>query len=404
MQEARLEFSKYWEPSRLIEKVSLREASGRILAEDVKSKIDLPPFDRSIYDGYAVKAEDTFGAEEDDPVTLQLKGKILAGQKPDIGIDSNECVEISTGAPMPDSADAVVMVEDTSIDDGKVKVRSAVSLKENVSEKGSELQKGDNVATAGTELSPQVYGSLLACGIEYVKVYRKPQVGIISIGEELVDVGSELELGEIYDVNGPTLTKAVEDCGCLSFYQGILHDDIEEMEKEIENSLADFDVVITSGGTSAGSSDFLPEVLENLGDPGIIVHGLAQKPGKPTVMAIVKNKPIFGLPGYPVSALMVFYQVVAPYLREMSGKPALERKMVEARLPRKITSEAGRKELVPVSLSEEDGNKIATSLRRGSGAITSLSKSDGYFVVPLNIEIIDSDEIVDVELFGWVLL
>ncbi|MFW5913394.1 MAG: gephyrin-like molybdotransferase Glp [Candidatus Hadarchaeota archaeon] len=395
--------SSHWEPETKAESISLLEAGGRILAEDVKSSVDLPPFDRSVYDGYAVRGKDTFGAEEENPVKLRLKGRVLAGQRPEVKVGSEECVEISTGAPMPEGADAVVMVEDTSLDDsGNIMVRRSVSPGENVSPKGSEIDENSNVARRGTRLTPQTYGSLLACGIDRVSVYKRPEVAVISIGEELVNVNSSLDIGQIYDVNGPTLSQAVIECGCQPSYQGILRDETKTMEEGIKKALDNYDAVLTSGGTSAGASDLLPEVIDGLGDPGIVVHGLAQKPGKPFLMAVVGDKPVFGLPGYPVSALMVFYKVVAPYLREMSGEPDPSSRILKAEISRKIVSEPGRAELVPVRVANEGGKEVAVPVREGSGAITSLSRADGFFEIPLEGEIVEAGELVEVELFGGI--
>lgn len=401
LEEARSEFSKYWEPSPREETISLLSSRGRILAEEVRTNLDLPPFDRAIYDGFAVRAEDTFGAEEDDPVELRCVGEILAGQPPELEIGENQCVEISTGAPIPRGANAVVMVEDTtSLNDG-VEVRSPVSPGENIADKGLEMKSGDIIVGAGERITPQIYASLLACGVTEVSVFTKPKVGVISSGEELVDIHSELEMGQIYDVNGPAISSAVEDCGADSTYLGIMRDDYAAIEEKIRDGLKEFDVLITSGGTSAGSGDLIPSVIDGLEGEGVVVHGLAQKPGKPTFLALVEDKPIFGLPGYPVSAFMIFDQLVAPYLRAMASEPEPERREVEARLTKKILSARGRRELVPARIRWGE-EALAEPLREGSGAITSLAQADGYFIVPLGQEIVDEDEKVVVRLFGGV--
>ncbi|KXA91664.1 hypothetical protein AKJ65_08275 [candidate division MSBL1 archaeon SCGC-AAA259E19] len=400
LEEARVEFFKNWKPVLRAEKIPTKKAEGRILGEDVKSDIDLPPFDRSVYDGFAVHARDTFDAREDSPVKLRSVGKVLTGQKPDVEVGSGECVEISTGAPVPEDTDSVVMMEDTSSSGEVVEVRRAVSPGENIERKGSELRRGDEIAGEGMKIDPRTYGSLLACGVTDVEVVTLPRVGVLSSGEELVDTDSELRMGEIYDVNGPTISQAAEKCGVKSSYLGIISDDYSSIERRITEFLNEFDAIITSGGTSAGPSDLIPQVVDNLGEPGVVVHGLAQKPGKPTFLAVVDDKPIFGLPGYPVSAYMVFDQLVAPYLREMTARSMPDREEIKAKLTRKMPSARGRRELVPVSLREEDGENLAIPLRKGSGAVTSLSKADGYFEVPIRKELVKENEDVPVRLFG----
>lgn len=401
LEKARSEFAKKWKPTSDKERVSVLKAGGRVLAEDGISKLDLPSFDRSDYDGFAVRAKDTFGAEEDNPVLLKLVGKVLAGQVTGAEVEQGKCVEITTGAPIPEGADAVVMVEDVTFsENGDAEIRRAVSPGENVSKQGSEIKKGEKIAEAGEKISPQVHGALISAGIETVHVYAKPQVGIISTGNELVKVGTEIRPGEVYDLNGPAISDAVANCGGIPKYLGIVEDNPKEIRRKIRGALKDYDMIITSGGSSAGASDILPETIDELGDPGVIVHGLAQKPGKPTLMAVIQEKPIFGLPGYPVSALMEFDQIVAPYLRAMSGEPKPQRKELNAELEKKVLSAKGRRELVPIVLEKEGDDLLARPLRKGSGAITSLAKSDGYMVIPIEKEIVDERVMVTVKLFG----
>lgn len=399
LEEACDKFSKYWQPSQRTVDIPLREAEGRILSRNIESDLDLPPFDRSVYDGLAVHADETFNAKVDDPVKLRCVGKVLAGQKPDVEVREGECVRISTGAPIPESTDAVVMVENTSSSGDEIKIRRPVSPGENIKKKGSELEKGDIIAGEGRKITPQIYGALFACGVRKVQVVARPHVGVISSGEELVNINSELEMGEIYDVNGPTIMSAAKKCGAKPSYLGVIEDTYSDIKEKIEEALNKFDVLVTSGGTSAGSSDLIPDVINKLGDPGVIVHGLAQKPGKPTFIAILDDKPIFGLPGYPVSAYMVFDQLVAPYLREMTGQPAPQKEKIQARLTRKMLSARGRREFILVNLKGEDGEILAAPLRKGSGAITSLSQADGYFEVPLSKELMNEGEVVSVRSF-----
>lgn len=400
LEETKSEFSKYWEPSVKKETISIDDVAGRILAEDVKSKIDLPPFDRSVYDGFAVKAEDTFEAEEDDPEELFLKGAIHAGETPRIEVDEGTCVEIATGALLPEGANAVVMVEDTTEKGENIQIRRAVSPGENISEKGTEIREGEIIAEKGQKISPQIHGALSAVGIKEVGVVRKPNVAVISTGEELAEPNQGLQPGQIYDVNGRTICDAVNLCGGKASYLGIVNDDISKIKKLVNEALASFDIVITSGGSSAGSKDIVPEVIDSLGEPGVIVHGLAQKPGKPTVISVIDKKPVFGLPGYPVSALMVFDQLIAPYIREMAAVPEKDGKTIQAKLSRKVLSARGRRELSPVKVFEKDNELVAQPLLKGSGAITSLAEANGYIEISLGKEILEKNELVRVKLFG----
>lgn len=399
IQDARTKLEEYWQPRRRAELCPLDGAGGLVLAEEVNSKIDLPPFDRSDYDGFAVCAADTFGAEEDSPVELSRVGEIEAGQDPDLELDKGKCAEIATGAPIPYGADAVVMIEDTTLSDDMVEVRRAVSPGENVSERGSELEEGGKIASSGERISPQILGALNASGVDKVKVYSSPMVAIISTGRELVEAGKEIHPGQVYDVNGPAISQAVRISGAEPFYKGIVQDIPKEIGEQVKEASADYDVTIISGGSSKGPKDLVPATVDELGHPGLIVHGLAQKPGKPTFLAVIDGSPVFGLPGYPVSALMVFDQLVAPYLRFMSGLPERERKRVRARLSRRVLSARGRRELVPVTVEEKDV-LLARPLRTGSGAITSLAKADGYLAIPLGKEILEEGSEVWVNLFG----
>lgn len=400
LEQARSEFSEFWEPSPSKESVSVENAGGRILAENVKSKVDLPPFNRSSYDGFAVRAEDTVGAEEDDPVELNLKGEVYAGEKPDVSVEKGTCVGISTGAVIPEGANAVVMVEDTSKINGKIEIRSAVPPGKNVSEKGSEIEKGEVIAKSGRRISPQIHGALSAAGVRNIEVFKKPEVAIITSGEELVPHDQELEIGQIYDVNGLTIFDAVKASGGNPHDFGIVRDEISEIKERVKESLSRTDVVITSGGSSAGPKDILPMAIDELGEPGVIVHGLAQKPGKPTILSVLDGKPVFGLPGYPVSALMVYDQLVAPYIRELAGVPQPNRGTIRANLTRKVIPARGRRELLPVQIIQEKEGCFAKPLRQGSGKITSLADSDGYVDIPIGREILEKDEVIEVNLFG----
>ncbi len=400
LKEAQEEFSKHWNPTQKTEKIPLNKARGRILGQSVKSQIDLPPFDRSVYDGFAVRGEDTFGAEEDNPIILTKKGEIHAGEKPQLEIIEKTCAKIATGAVVPKGADAVVMIEDSNEKGEKVEIRRAVSPEENISKKGSEIKKGETIAKKWQKISPQIYGALYAAGVKKVKVIKKPKVAVISTGEEVVKPEKNLETGQLYDVNGPAVCDAVDLCGGESSYIGIVGDELSDVKNLVKEALSSHDIVITSGGSSAGSKDIVPEAINQLGEPGVIIHGIAQKPGKPTLIGVIEDKPVFGLPGYPVSALMVFDQLVAPYIRELAGVGGPYRKSIRAELSRKVLPAQGRRELLPVSVVEQEDGYVAKPLREGSGAITSLANADGYVDVSLDREILEEGEKVTINLFG----
>lgn len=400
LEDARRTLERYWRSRPNAVEVPLDEAGGRVLAEDVTSKVDVPPFDRSAVDGYAVRAADTFGADEKVPIELSCLGSIRAGDYPRLKVGEGQCIEIATGAPMPMGANAVLMVEHAVSQGNVVKIYRAVAPGENVSRQGSEVKRGMKVMLAGERLTPPAIGTLAAVGVKRVKVLKPPRVAVISSGAELAKPGSRLKAGQIYDVNGPAICEAVREHGCEPRYLGIVSDEASKVGVTIKRGLATCDVVIISGGSSAGRGDIVPMVVDGLGRPGLLVHGLAMRPGKPTFLAVVNGKPVFGLPGYPVSALMVFDQLVAPYLRQLAGAPHLRREAVRARLSMKILLARGRRELVPVKLTRKSSELLAEPLLEGSGAITALSMADGYVEVPLEREIVEEGEMVEVMLFG----
>jgi len=397
---ARAKLARYWRPKPRVMRAPLEHAYGKVLAGDAVSKIDVPPFDRSGVDGYAVRARDTFGADESSPVTLKLVGRIMAGEWPKLRVGKGQCVEIATGAPLPKGVDAVVMVEHAIPHERGAEIYRAVAPGENVAKRGSEVRRGELIARARAKLSPALVGTLAAVGVREVKFYSPPCVAIISTGDELSLSGTKLVRGKVFDINGPALAGAVKECGGLPFYLGIVPDDPARIKAAIERGLSLGDLVVISGGSSAGAGDVVPGAVGGVGKPGVIVHGLAAKPGKPTFLAVVRGKAIFGLPGYPVSALVMFDKLVAPYLRWLAGLPLLERERVRAKLGSKVLSTRGREELVPVKLVRVRGELVAEPLRKGSGAITSLSHADGYFEVPLEVELVERGEVVEVVLLG----
>ncbi len=401
-----------------VEKVNVNEALGRIASADIFSALNVPPFNRAIMDGYAVVASDTFYADENNPASLIINGSIFAGEFPSHAVDKGSCMGISTGAPLPKGANATVKVENTAeyteVVEGKklkkVKVYKPVAPGENIMLAGSDIKRGERIVRRGTTLTPRETGVLAACGLNEVLVRKHLTVAIISTGNELIAPGEDLEPAKIYDVNAQTLSDSVRECGCTPHFLGIVSDDIEEISGKLKQSLGSgADVIIVSGGTSAGVGDLLPKVIEELGE--IIVHGVDIKPGKPFIFGTIRGKPFFGLPGNPTSALVTFNLFGAPLRRTISGISARnheegerrKEKRIKAKAAQRIFSERGRNEYVLVNLvatkKPEEASFLAYPILTGSGAITTLSKADGYIFMEKGKEIIEEGEEVDVELF-----
>jgi molybdenum cofactor synthesis domain-containing protein len=382
------------------EEISLLEAYNRVLKENVVSALDIPPFNRSTVDGYAVQAADTFGAEEKQPVKLKLCGVVNVGEPPKISVGKGEAAEIVTGAPVPDGADAVVMVEDTDSEDTELRVYRAVTKGENVMKKGTDIKKGETVLKAGQVLGASEIGVLAALGLTKVKVFKVPVVAVLSTGAEVTEPGKELPAGKIYDINAYSLSTAVRESGGKPVYLGVVPDDKAELRNALERALTSADMVLTSGGVSVGPKDLTPQIVDSLGEPGVLVSGIAVKPGKPTTIALVRRKPIFSLPGHPTSALLMFHLLVRPVIQLMSGKPVTEVKTVKALAAARMFSAKGRRTFVMVKLKRDRSDRLlAEPVETGaSGAITTLAKADGFVEIPENQQFIDTDEEVYVAL------
>ncbi len=383
-----------------VEDVDLSQSLGRVLSEEVFSPIDCPPFDRSEVDGYAVSAADVSGAEEDRPAALKVVGFSEVGKRPERGIGRGECMRIATGAPLPRGADSVVMIEYTRELGGSVYVYRPVVHGENIAEAGSDYVLGDLFLRKGSRISSREVASLAAVGLEKVRVYARPTVGLFSSGNEIVSPGGRLMPGKVYDANGPALYSMIMECGGKPSYLGILPDIYEEMYDAIANALQSYDMVITSGSTSAGLGDMMYRVFDSIGRPGIVVHGLKIKPGKPTIAAVAEGKLLFGLPGFPVSAMMVFSVLVKPILNRMAGYRNVTDKSVTARIPFKVTVGKGRRTLLPVSVVNDGIENVAYPMLGGSGSVSSLNYSDGFIDIPERIEFLEEDEKVEIRLFS----
>jgi len=384
-----------------VERVPLSEAPGRTLAEDIVATMDVPPFNRSTVDGYAVKASDTFGAEEDQPITLRLCGQVVVGEYPRVIVEGGTAAEIFTGAPLPGGADAVVMIEHTNRRDDTIFVHRPVSRGENVMKAGSDIPKGQTVLHAGQRLSPKHIGVLAALGLTEVKVYGQPRVAVVSTGEEIVELGTPLPPGRIYDINAPTLSAAVLECSGKPINLGIVPDEKDQLKSALGRALNMADMVLTSGGVSVGPRDLLPLVLNELGEPGVLLSGVAIRPGKPLTFAVVNGKPVFSLPGHPASSLLTFHLFVRPILYRMAGKGEPVTPTLRAITVSKLFPARGRRTFVMVNLTrDESGGLLASPVPLGlSGAITTLTKADGFIQIPENQQFIDEGSEVTVHLF-----
>ena len=383
------------------EEAVLLEAYNRVLNEDVVSTLDIPPFNRSTVDGYAVKAEDTFGADENQPATLTVSGVVNIGEQSRLKVAKGEAVEIVTGAPIPEGADAAVMVEDTEREDSELHVFGAINVNENVMKKGSDIKKGAVVLKKGQVLGSSEIGVLAALGQTKVKVLKIPIVAVLSTGGEITEPGKELPAGKIYDINAYSISTAVIESGGKPVYFGVVPDDKAALAKALQTALASADMVITSGGVSVGPRDYTPQIVDSLGKPGIVVYGIAVKPGKPTTVGFVGDKPVFSLPGHPTSALLIFYLLARPLIQRLAGRPVGGMKVVRAFAGSRMFSAKGRRTFVMVKLEfDKECRLIAEPVESGaSGAITTLAKADGFVEIAENEQFVDANEEVLVVLF-----
>jgi len=373
------------------ETVAIEEANHRILAEDIIAKIDVPHFRKSAMDGFAVIAEDTFGASNTNPKSLKIIESVTAGVIPKKDMKSNECIEITTGAPLPRSATAVLMVEFTEKEGDSIRYYKTCAPGENVIKTGSDVKTGDVLFTKGTILNPRYLGAISTLGIMKLTVAKAPNIAYFSTGNEVLGMGEALQEGKIYDINSRTVADTLKEHGCNVQFLGVVKDSLPDIEKAIEASM-DSDLILLSGGSSLGGEDFMVEAVADLGK--VLVHGIASKPGKPVLIGTVKEKLILGLPGYPTSALSNTYSLVLPVVYWMMGSELI-RPVVKAKLSRKIASTIGRYEFLPVSLEDD----YAIPVMKGSSAITTMSNASGYIEIDENTEVVKKDAIVEVKLF-----
>jgi len=374
------------------ERVLLSDANGRVIAGTIVSGVDVPPFTRAGMDGYAVIATDTTGATRETPRQLRRVATVFSGDVPSVAIGPGHCVEIATGAPMPDGADAVVMVEDTYRDGDAVAVHAAVTPRQHVGRRGADISIGSEVLREGDLLNPSRIGALAALGVRDVDVYARPRVAILSTGNEIVEPGTPLAPGQIYDINRYTLSALVSDHGCVPVPRPAAGDTLDALVRAVDDCLGD-DVIVFSGGSSVGERDLILDVLQQKGT--LLFHGLAVKPGKPTGFGLIGRTPFFGLPGYPTSCLSNGYILLAPALRRIARLPPALPRRVTAPLGLAVTSALGRHQFYSVRLA--DGTVMPAF--KGSGDITSMSQADGYIEIPAEVDAVAAGTLVEVTLF-----
>jgi molybdenum cofactor synthesis domain-containing protein len=373
--------------------VSLEDANGRVLARQVVASADVPPFARAGMDGYAVRARDTHGASREHPRVLTRVGTVYTGQVSAIPVQEGQCIEISTGAPLPDGADAVVMVEETELaGEYHVRVFAPVNPQQNVGRRGADIQSGQVVVAAGETLNSSRVGAVAAVGVAHVHVYERPRVAILSTGNEVVDPGKKLGPAQIYDINRFTLSAVVSDHGGVPVPFPPAPDSLDALVSTLHNCLT-CDIVVFSGGSSVGERDLIRDAIAATGR--LLFHGVAVKPGKPTGLGVVSGKPVFAMPGYPTSCLSNAHMLLVPMLRRMARLAPAVRKTLTLPIAQRIASAAGRHQFYTVRIE----NGAAVPAFKASGDITSMSKADGYIEIPADVETVEAGTIVEVTLF-----
>ncbi len=375
--------------------IPLAEALGRVLAQDVRSEEFVPDFNRSTVDGYAVIASDVFGCSDAIPALLTLMGESRMGEPAAITLQKGQCAYVPTGAELPANADAMVMLENAEdFGGGAIAINKPVAPGTNLIFRGDDVKPGQTVLPAGAMLAAAEIGTLAAMGISSIAVVRKPLAALISTGDELVQAGQPLARGQIRDVNAPMLAAAIRQAGGEARFVGIIKDNQSALHSAVENAIAGCDLLILSGGTSVGVKDAMPAVIAELGE--LLVHGVAAKPGKPTIFGIIQNKPVFGLPGNPVAAYFMFHMLVRPLIYSMLGaQPIMIERKLTLPLTRAVSSNHGREEFVPVAIQENGALPIASK----SGLISTLSRAQGFIRIARDCEGLPQGEPVEVILF-----
>ncbi len=382
----------------------IEDSYGMIISKDIISPEDLPAFNRSTVDGFAVNSTDTFGATESLPSYLSIKAEILMGEEPEFKLKKGEVAKIATGGMLPEGTDSVVMFEHSQqVDDKMIEVVKPVAPGENVIKAGEDAKKDECVLKSGHRLRPQDLGALAGLGVTDVRVYKKPRVSIISTGDEIVPADKPIMPGQVRDINSYNLAGLILNAGGIPVKRGIFSDKYDIIRDVVEKSLKNSDMVLISGGSSVGTKDMTARVINDLGKPGVLFHGVSLKPGKPLIGGIVTNIPVFGLPGHPAAINVCFEIFVKPVLEKLSGlneaRLDKEKRTVMARIAKNISSSPGREEHIGVALEERNGEIWAIPILGKSGLITTLIKANGTAVIPLRKLGVQEGEIVEVRLF-----
>lgn len=380
-----------------VEVIDISKAVGRILAEDVFSNVNVPHFRRSTVDGYAVISKDTHGASESLPAFLQIIGEVHMGKAAEMIIKTDRTVYVPTGGMIPNGADCVVMVEYTEkLDEENIAINKTVSPKENMIDIGDDIREKEKVLSKGSKLRPQDIGVLSSIGVDKIGVFKLPTIAIISTGDEIVDPSANARPGQIRDINTYTLSAMAEEAGCIVTKKVVLEDEFQILKNALEEYINNNDIVIISGGSSVGIKDITGKVIDEIGEPGVFVHGIAIKPGKPTILAKVKNKAVFGLPGQPVSAMIVFKVFVEYLIKYIQDIDTEIEHSIEARFASNIHSAQGRETYQMVTLEKDGTEWLAKPVFGKSGMITLMSKAKGYIKIETNKEGVANGEKVRV--------
>ncbi len=384
------------------EMLPIEECYGRVIASDIVSPEDLPAFRRSTVDGYAVRAEDTFGSKETSPAYLTLRYEVFMGIAPDFELSKGFAAKIPTGGMLPAGADAVVMLEYVqSVSENLIEILRSAAPGDNVIRQGEDIREGVTVLTAGKMLRAQDIGALAGIGITRIEVYKKPILSFISTGDEIVTAESPLRIGQVRDINSFTLAGLVMDHGGILVKKGIFRDDYEVIKNAVEESLINSDMVLISGGTSAGIKDMTAAIINDIGKPGVLFHGVSLKPGKPMIGGVVNGKPVLGLPGHPAATVVCFDVFIKPILDRLRGlgNKTYYVRSIKAKMAKNIASAAGREDHIRVYVDEKEGKLFAFPVLGKSGLITTLVKADGVVVIPQAKLGLDAGEEVTVRLF-----
>lgn len=382
----------------------LDRSYGMILSRDIVSREDLPAFNRSTVDGFTVNSGDTFGATEGFPSYLNIKAEIFMGEKPAFILQKGEVAKIATGGMLPEGADSVVMIEHTQqVDENMIEVLKPVSPFENVIQAGEDVKRNECILKKGWRMRPQDIGALAGLGITNIPAYQKPLISIVSTGDEIVPPDKPLKAGQVRDINTYTLAGLIMNSGGVPLKKGLFKDNYETINNVVKESLRESHMVLITGGSSVGTKDMTAKVINDMGKPGVLFHGVSLKPGKPMIGGIVDDIPIFGLPGHPAAVVICFKIFIDPVLKAISGLneniPNQGKDLIHARIAKNISSSPGKEEHIAVIIEEREGEIWAVPLLGKSGLITTLTKADGTAVIPLRKFGVQEGDIVEVRLF-----